>query len=212
MAAFIRTWILNIATVIIFISFIEILLPNSSMKKYIKMIVGLLVMLVVLNPVIELMNGKIDIENEIMRTSLLIDETSLTIAKDNLGGLQEKQMLQYYKAKVEGHIKDKMYRDFDMAVEKVTVVIDENSKSDKFGQIQGIEISIASMEKDHSIEKDIQPVTGIHIIIGKDNIANEEDENFEEDNKKIQEIKNSISSFYDVNDRNIHINVRETSH
>ncbi|HOM44065.1 MAG TPA: stage III sporulation protein AF, partial [Bacillota bacterium] len=50
MADFLREWVINIAVIIIFIMFLDTIIPNSSMKRYINVIVGLMIIVVVIKP------------------------------------------------------------------------------------------------------------------------------------------------------------------
>jgi stage III sporulation protein AF len=50
--AAVTAWIKNIILVVLFASFMELLLPNSSMKKFIRVIMGIFIMLAILNPVL----------------------------------------------------------------------------------------------------------------------------------------------------------------
>jgi stage III sporulation protein AF len=46
------SWVMGIVFTTLFASFLELLLPSSSMQKFVRVIMGLLIMLAILNPVI----------------------------------------------------------------------------------------------------------------------------------------------------------------
>ncbi|KYZ77526.1 hypothetical protein AXX12_05315 [Anaerosporomusa subterranea] len=46
------SWVMGIVFATLFASFLELLLPSSSMQKFVRVIMGLLIMLAILNPVI----------------------------------------------------------------------------------------------------------------------------------------------------------------
>ena len=48
------TWVKDIFLIIISLSFFQILLPDSSMEKYVKFIFSLVILAVILEPVIKL--------------------------------------------------------------------------------------------------------------------------------------------------------------
>ena len=54
MIATFTSWVKSIIFVVLFASFLELLLPSSSMQRFIRVIMGLLIMLVILNPVIDM--------------------------------------------------------------------------------------------------------------------------------------------------------------
>jgi stage III sporulation protein AF len=50
-------WVRTLIMVVLFASFLELLLPNSSMQRFVRVIMGLLIMLAILNPVIDLFSS-----------------------------------------------------------------------------------------------------------------------------------------------------------
>lgn len=56
--AAVTSWIKEIIYIILFASFLEFLLPNGQMRKFIRVIIGLFIILAILSPVIDLMKGK----------------------------------------------------------------------------------------------------------------------------------------------------------
>ena len=58
MIAGITAWIKSIVLVVLFASFLELLLPASSMQRFVRVIVGLLVMLTIISPVADIVQHK----------------------------------------------------------------------------------------------------------------------------------------------------------
>ncbi|MBP2653000.1 MAG: Stage sporulation protein [Firmicutes bacterium] len=52
-------WVKTLIMVILFASFLELLLPNSSMQRFVRVIMGLLIMLAILNPIIDLFRSNL---------------------------------------------------------------------------------------------------------------------------------------------------------
>ncbi|MBP2649328.1 MAG: stage sporulation protein [Firmicutes bacterium] len=55
--AWLTMWIKTLIMVVLFAAFLELLLPTSSMQRFVRLIMGLIIMLAILNPVIELFHG-----------------------------------------------------------------------------------------------------------------------------------------------------------
>ena len=53
----IYAWISNVFLVILSLSFFQILIPESSMEKYLKFIFSLVILAVILEPLVHLMQG-----------------------------------------------------------------------------------------------------------------------------------------------------------
>lgn len=54
----ITIWVKGIVFVVLFASFLELLLPSNSMQRFVRVIMGLFIMLTILQPVIEIMENK----------------------------------------------------------------------------------------------------------------------------------------------------------
>lgn len=50
-------WVRNILIIILSLSFFQILIPDSSMAKYLRYIFSLVILSVILEPVIQILNG-----------------------------------------------------------------------------------------------------------------------------------------------------------
>ena len=53
------SWITDIVFVVLFASFLELLLPNSSMQRFIRVIMGLFIMMAILNPIINVLQTQL---------------------------------------------------------------------------------------------------------------------------------------------------------
>ncbi|MDF2572739.1 MAG: stage sporulation protein [Sporomusa sp.] len=58
MIAAMTIWVKSIIFVVLFASFLELLLPNNSMQRFIRVIMGLFIMLAILNPIINIIENK----------------------------------------------------------------------------------------------------------------------------------------------------------
>jgi len=61
MIGWLKDWIINICTAVFFITAIEMILPDNSLKKYAKFVLGLILIIVVINPIIKLYNESFNI-------------------------------------------------------------------------------------------------------------------------------------------------------
>jgi stage III sporulation protein AF len=62
MIAYITVWIKGIIFVVLFASFLELLLPNNSMQRFVRVIMGLFIMLAILNPIIGVMERQLTVD------------------------------------------------------------------------------------------------------------------------------------------------------
>ncbi len=210
MTAFLRTWTLNIVMVVIFISFVELLLPSSNMKKYIKMVVGLLVILVILNPIIELLYGNINMQDEIFKSTALIEKEALFKDTTKFKGAQNQQMIAMYKEKITEHLRDKLGYEYAVRLENVHISIEEDTENKDFGKIKQITLVLGEGKekpKDQIVIGSIDPIS-----VEVNSVQGKTMSNKKEDLSIILDIKNSISRFYDIEEDNINISMNKTSH
>jgi stage III sporulation protein AF len=55
-----KVWVTNITIAIFFITAVEMILPDNNMKKYAKFVLGLLLIVVIINPIIKIFNKEFD--------------------------------------------------------------------------------------------------------------------------------------------------------
>lgn len=58
MVSEITAWVKEIALVVLFATFLEFLLPVSSMQRFVRVIMGLFIMLAILNPVLDMIHSR----------------------------------------------------------------------------------------------------------------------------------------------------------
>lgn len=84
-------WVTQIIIFLLLAAIIDLLVPATSMKKYIKLVVGLILILILLQPVFHLFN--INIKNELKSSFLqLSEETSSNESVENLIELQKNEI------------------------------------------------------------------------------------------------------------------------
>lgn len=57
MVAMFTNWVKYIIFVVLFASFLELLLPNNNMQRFVRVIMGLFIMLAILNPVVDVVQN-----------------------------------------------------------------------------------------------------------------------------------------------------------
>jgi stage III sporulation protein AF len=58
--SYLTEWITSIILFILLATVVEMLLPNSSMQKYTKLVIGLLLIVVILTPILKLLSTDLD--------------------------------------------------------------------------------------------------------------------------------------------------------
>ena len=89
---FITSWVTNIIVFVLLATVIDMLLPNSAMQKYAKMVIGLLLIAVIISPILKLFHSDFDGLLKIA-TSSIDEKTNHQV--ENLTELKKKKYKPY---------------------------------------------------------------------------------------------------------------------
>ena len=220
MIEFFSSWVKNIIYIIIFIVFLEILLPNNSMRKYVKMVAGLLIILVILTPITGLMNKKLNLQDLVAKNFIDIEQIDMKSKNVILEDKQSDMTMRIYVEKLKNQIKNQLESNFEGIKANVELQIFKESKDENFGSIKNINLILTQNEKTEIKERlnseegqikesQVEEITHIKKIeIGKLNEEQEKEETetlcITQDQEK--EIKEFFLDFYNVLPQNISIN------
>lgn len=199
MIDFLKIWVRDIALIFVIISIIEMVLPNSNVKRYIDMIIGFLIIIVIVTPFIKLTYKDFDIDREIFKNNM---EEIKPMYKNNLNLSlqQEEQIKNTYLTKIEEEIKNLVNENTNYRVEKANITIYEEEF--KYGKIKNIELEIKEEGKERDQLDKLITINNIEeITIGKGKETFNTMKELDED----KEIKDIISKNYNIPKENIKI-------
>lgn len=134
----IREWIISIVAVVMFMTVAEILLPNKTMRKYAKLAMGLIVIIVIMKPILNLSNNEFQIERYIENFNQgYIDDLNSGPSKNVTQQFTDQTISVFkrdYQKKIENEIEDKL----KLSYEVMEFEIDEKNTSDRFCQVEKI--------------------------------------------------------------------------
>lgn len=194
----ISEWVRTIGVLVILISMVELIMPHKKYRKYIKLILGLIFILVLMEPLAELVTGKEVFSSTLLDSQIELEQKSL------------QSQLEYYNAKQQDVIKAQ-YDDLLMQqiehilsgsgyqVIKGNVATKEDEKK-QLGVIDKITLSVKEKsedEKSYKIEK---------VVI--EDIRIRDQEPVQKTNKHIimeNEVKRVLSEFYHIDKEKIRV-------
>lgn len=206
----IYAWVRNIVIYLILNTIIMNLLGNSSYKKYVSIVSGMILLLIVVSPFLRLIDMD-EILDYYLNTNIY--QSDVSDFQNELRLMEDKQkdaVLAGFTDRVKEQVidilqEDKLYLyDFD-------VLINQDVKSGSFGQIISLTIEAGYLE-DIGI-----PVNMINVekIVISDISKNNKDYDYEEDSapnlpspEEIH-IKKRLSDFYNMKQDNINISIKE---
>lgn len=201
MINFFRQWTVTIVTLIVLLTFLEIILPKSDLKKYINITSGFLLIIIILNPFIKLLNSDINIEKEVFKNIILNSESDFYIAED-YKNFQENQTIELYENKIKRHIKKTIEDNFIYKVIEINIDIDiEREEQKNIGNIKKVYLVLSQKNtiEDNKNSNDkysikIEPISEIKVNLKS--IETKELKSDVRDNNRSDEIKTFISNNY----------------
>lgn len=195
MIEFLSSWAQGIIVAVIIATLIEMILPNSSSKKYVKVVIGMYILFTIVSPIIKKVGGKdinlntINIEKYEQQISKSDNTISRKFEDNNTRSIKD-IYVSNLKADISAKLKEKGY---EIDTSDVQIKDDENYTIEK------ITLKLIKMEQKQEKNNEIVINT---VEIGN-TISQKDSKTLSDDDK--QEVKDYISETYDIDKKNINI-------
>jgi len=216
----IQQWILNITSFSILLIMLESIMPSNRYNKYVKVVCGFILAIIVIKPVIPLFAGKVDINELMVVNENKLNDMEINSFKGNFDIKQNEIIIKNYKKNLERQISEyanTTIKDY-LVIAEATINEDRNSKD--FGKVISLYLTLVPKNKDtitpsyENINKvdNINPIEEVKIEIKKTNegIKNKNEENDQYNDAVKLKIQNTliekIASVFFIPDEKIYIN------
>ena len=195
MIEFLSSWAQGIIVAVIIATLIEMILPNSSSKKYVKVVIGMYILFTIVSPIIKKLGGKdinlntINIEKYEQQISKSDNTISRKFEDNNTRSIKD-IYVSNLKADISAKLKEKGY---EIDTSDIQIKDDENYTIEK------ITLKLIKMEQKQGKNNEIVINT---VEIGN-TISQKGSKTLSDDDK--QEVKDYISETYDIDKKNINI-------
>lgn len=199
MVNFIITWAKGIIVAVIIASIIEMILPNGSSKKYIKMVIGVYIVFNIISPIInKVTNNSFSLESIIDMNKYTNQIESYEVSTKKLDNNNENNIKEIYVSNLKTDMKSKL-EDKGYIVNSISIEINEDDEY----TIKSVNLKISKKNKEE--ENITNSVQKINILVSIENeaILTQEQEITEITAKERNEIKEYISSTYEINKKKI---------
>ena len=194
-----RSWATGIVIAVIIATIIEMILPNSTSKKYIKIIIGIFIVYTVISPVIGSFNGE-DLNNYI-KVENYIQSSSNALQTNEVSDNAQSSIKKIYAQNLQNDLKTKL-KEKGYISNNINISI---SNDDKYN-IERIDIKVDekvtnSNQDEKQVKTIVDNIKAIKIKVKKDDSQNnaiitENDKN---------EIKEYIKQIYQIDLNNINV-------
>lgn len=205
---FLNTWLQGIIVAVVIATIIDMIMPNGSSRKYVKVVLGIYVVFNIISPIINKFAGedlKVSSLTNIEGAFKEMDTYNTSTSNINISKSNEENIKQIYIANLKEDIKAKLEgKKYD--VEKVNITLG-NSENYELKEIK-VYINGKKDKKEYN-DVSVNQIEKINIQIGinEENMKQDEKPQFNKISESEQkEIKQYLSSVYEINEDKIHIN------
>lgn len=169
MMEFLTEWIAQIIIFILLATIIDLLIPNLGMIKYIKLVIGLILILILLSPVFTLF--KLDIEGALKQTYSEVFEyegtvdkvkDSIEMQKNEIELTHDAYILEEMVVQLKSLVDDSLRKNHQAEIADISFVFQEGASL----SYEGLEEVIVYLKKSTDREGEIQTVEEVVIHTG----------------------------------------------
>ena len=227
MIEWITNWAQGIIIAVIIATIIEMILPNGSCKKYIKVVIGVYILFSIISPVISKITGKgFNISEELNLEEFYTEVDSKAIY-NSLDKNNSNNIMDIYvsnlKSDIISKLKNKGYE---------TIECEVKIKNEETYEIEALNLNLKKIKsnnadtEEENNNEDVEKVKGVNDVYIEINGSNNKDNNIEDDNDKNNsknntnnkdynsdltvyeknKVKEYLETTYEINKKSININ------
>ena len=156
---FLSSWLKDIVILFILISIAELVMPNGNMKKYINMVIGLLIIFTIVSPFAKMIKMDFNLDRAVFNYSR--SSNSEAESQSNFYAEQEKQIEKVYKEKISREITELIEDNTDYQV--LNIGIEILNSEEHYGEIDYLNIVLGNKEGQNKDKVSIDKVVPVEI-------------------------------------------------
>lgn len=217
MIEWISNWTGGIVVAVIIGTVIEMILPSGNSKKYIKVVIGIYVLFTIVSPVITKFTGETIEVSDILDLDKYVEEAEDVAIQNNIQS--NNQIMEVYSSGIKEDLKAKIEakgymvnsidigiaNDESYSITDITIDVEKEEKVDGNEMVENEE-NTGEADSTNKVEQ-IENVNKVEISIADDSTNSNKNSNEDSlSNSEKKELKEYLSSMYEVNKNNIIIN------
>ncbi|NPC93261.1 stage III sporulation protein AF [Bacillus sp. WMMC1349] len=198
---FLTEWLTNIILFILLATIIDMLLPNSSMKKYAKMVISLLLIVVILNPIFKLFRTDPDIifeqltKNGQVRPEKI--KSQLNSEKKEIQASQQAYILEQMADQLKNNAEELFNHD-KYVIDQVKLSAAGEVKSEK-DVLEKIKVAVFM---DSASQKTVQAISPVEI-----DTEESYQSKHEQNEKEIEKLKHQLADIWEISPDKITVHI-----
>lgn len=192
-------WVTNLAIISILGVVMELLLPNGNLKKYTRFLMGVILLTVMLQPILQLFNQIPNLKKYVMQNVITMDSAHINYQSQWIEDGQSKQIKAHFIKSLETHIENQIIKlkGYPQVKAKVDIMETVEGGIDSL-YIQKLWVEVGAGDNGNVLPVDIEVATN----------SSKSSPDFgttEENRRDAQQIIEYLSNFYDISPDKIHI-------
>ncbi|KOR79633.1 hypothetical protein AM232_15130 [Bacillus sp. FJAT-21352] len=173
--SFLAGWVSNIIIFVLLATVIDMLLPNSALQKYAKMVIGLLLIAIIITPILGLFNKDFD-DILTAATSEFEDQKKKDLGnltemkKKEIQATQGAYILKQMAVDLQAEVEEELMADYNMRISSIDVGV-KNEEEPGVDDLQNITISLEKAEGKENSE--IEAVAKVDINTDNPSTSND---------------------------------------
>lgn len=143
---FITEWVTNIILFVLIATVIDMLLPNTGMQKYTKMVAGLLLIAIILSPILKLLSNDLDSAIASIPSFQTDDDKNM----ENLIDLQKREIqastrayiLEETAVQLQADVAEELMEQYGLVIRNIEFEVDESNSEDLLAGLQTVIVQL----------------------------------------------------------------------
>lgn len=147
--------LINVTVIILLTTILDMLLPEGKMQPFVRMAMGLFIIVTILSPILNLINKDAWLDSWILTEKISDGESMMTIG-ENWAEENEDAVLLAYQNKLERQISGLIYLLDDVAECQTEIILKEESRLGDAAQIEKVTVFIKQNAQNNDLAKRVQ--------------------------------------------------------
>lgn len=159
---FLTEWVTNIIIFVLLATVIDMLLPNTNLQKYTKIVTGLLLIAIILTPVLKLISK--DFETALQSIPIFQDteeknmENLIELKKKEIQASQRAYILETMAVQLKEGTEEELMNQYGLEVANIDITLDETTKLSFPDNLQRVIVQLKQSEEEANVVEVVKPV------------------------------------------------------
>ncbi len=201
MVDFLRSWLLTIVYIAIFLLMVDIIIPSGKIRKVVGMAAGFIMIISIVKPVVGLFGKNINIDKAFIASSNFLDISEIEANSKSMEQAQVNQVIELYRQKLLDRINSTLSNLEGGKPFRSDIIINEDLESEDFGQVERIYFWLDRESANTSSGIKIDRI----LIDSKEPAEQKEIEG--SDNENAEEIRKKVAALLNINEEQVVISI-----